>query len=61
MLASSRSYRVAVPLPSILQRTALKRGREYDKSAAAAAAGAGPGSFQDYSRRAFYKEFVKVG
>ena len=44
----------------MLQRAALKRGREYDKSAAAAAAGDGPGSFQDYSRRAFYKEFVKV-
>lgn len=42
------------------QRAALKRGREYDKSAAAAAAGGGSGSFQDYSRRAFYKEFVKV-
>ncbi len=49
-----------LPIHCLLQRTALKRGREYDKSAAAAAAGAGPGSFQDYSRRAFYKEFVKV-
>ena len=43
-----------------LQRQAAKRGREFDRSAAANAA-PGSAAFVDYSRRAFYKEFVKVG
>ena len=41
-----------------MQRQALKRGRDYDKTAAKAAPGSA--EFVDYSRRAFYKEFVKV-
>ncbi|KAL4420634.1 hypothetical protein ABPG75_010290 [Micractinium tetrahymenae] len=43
-----------------MQRAAAKRGREYEKSAARAAAPPGSAAYQDYSRRAFYKEFVKV-
>lgn len=43
-----------------MQRTAAKRGRDYEKSAAGAAAAPGSAAYQDYSRRAFYKEFVKV-
>lgn len=43
-----------------LQRQAAKRGREYEKEAAKAPAPGTP-AFVDYSRRAFYKEFVKVG
>lgn len=48
---------------SALQRGAAKRGRDYDKTSAAAAAATVPGSaaYVDYSRRAFYREFVKVG
>lgn len=44
-----------------MQRAAAKRGRDYEKSAARAAPAPGSAAFQDYSRRAFYKEFVKVG
>lgn len=43
-----------------MQRAAAKRGRDYEKSAARAAPAPGSAAFQDYSRRAFYKEFVKV-
>lgn len=41
-------------------RAAAKRGRDYDKASAAAAAQPGSAAFVDYSRRAFYREFVKV-
>ncbi len=44
-----------------MQRTAAKRGRDYDKNAAGAGAAPGSAAFQDYSRRSFFKEFVKVG
>ncbi|KAL4451438.1 hypothetical protein ABPG77_009510 [Micractinium sp. CCAP 211/92] len=43
-----------------MQRTAAKRGRDYDKNAAGAGAAPGSAPFQDYSRRSFFKEFVKV-
>lgn len=40
-----------------LQRQAASRQREFDRAAREAAAA---GGFTDYSRRAFFKEFVKV-
>lgn len=48
------------PQLEALQRQALKRGRDFDKAAAKAAAAGDKAGFVDYSRRAFYKEFVKV-
>jgi hypothetical protein len=48
------------PQLEALQRQALKRGRDYDKAAAKAAAAGDKEGFVDSSRRAFYKEFVKV-
>ena len=41
-----------------LRAAATNRGKEYDRTAAGPAAG--PTAFVDSSRRAFYKEFVKV-
>lgn len=45
---------------SAMQRQATKRGREFEREAAKAAAVPGSAAYVDYSRRAFYKEFVKV-
>ena len=43
-----------------MQRAANKRGREFERTVAAAAAAPGSAAYQDYSRRSFFKEFVKV-
>ncbi|GAB4820326.1 hypothetical protein N2152v2_007372 [Parachlorella kessleri] len=48
----------AGPELQAVQRAAAKRQREFDRSAAEAAAAGG--GFSDSSRRAFFKEFVKV-
>eukprot|EP00887_Chlorella_sp_A99_P007173 scaffold2.g7173.t1 len=43
-----------------MRTAAARRGREHERAAAGGGGDAGHGGFVDYSRRSFYKEFVKV-
>ena len=47
------------PALQSMQRAAAKRGREYERAADKAPA-PGSAAYVDYSRRSFFKEFVKV-